>query len=333
MTDVTRRDALMLTAAVAAVTSPSAFAQAQSAITASADEINKLLIVPTAPVANSSIPVSIKIPATSYAPDGGNPTSLEIVLKISDKPDDPNKWKTVLTATLKDMAIPPASKNGDKRPDIVMMTRLRIPPGSDKDQLGAKDQSGAIRASVKTNYTTKDKDGKDIAKTAEFQPQQTITTRNEDCAPPEVANLRLSLQPAAVTPNSSIIIRAIVPPVAMQKKPGAVQPQAANPAPPGGATPATPVTLVPTHHLSTITCTANNKVLEVKDISDAYLSAEVFVGLGIFPGNSGALKMEWAYLVNADALPKPPPPPPYTPPSTYTLTAVAYAVVVPNAAG
>jgi hypothetical protein len=332
MTDMTRRDALMLTAAVAAVTSPSAFAQAQPANTATGDEINKQLIVPTAPAANSSIPVSIKIPATSYAPDGGNPTSLNIVLKISDKPDDSNKWQTVFTATLKDMAIPPISKNGEKRPDIVLMTRLRIPPGSDKDQLG-KDQSGAIRVSIKTNYTTKDKDGKDVAKTAEFQPQQTITTRNEDCAPPEVANLRLSLQPAAVTPNNSIIIRAIVPPVTMQKKPGAVQPQAANQPPPGGATPGTPVPLVPTHHLSTITCTANNQVLEVKDISDAYLSAEVFVGIGIFPGGSGALKMEWAYLVNADAIPNPPPPPPYAPPSAYTLTAVAYAVVVPSAAG
>jgi hypothetical protein len=300
----------MLTAAIAATTSSAAVAQAQAPDPSKLPDDPTLLSVPSGPVANSSIPISLTIPATTFAKDGVVPTAIQVELTISDVSDTPADHR-VLTAVLGDWALPVFNTNQASTPAIKLMTRLKM--DIDKKTTNQSPQT-TVTANVTTSYAGGPKTVKALQK---------ITIKNEDCASSDVAVMRLSLQPPAVASNSGVMVRAIVPPVATvgqsvastnsSSSPASSPSPAASTAPPPSApssssTTATPSpspspsptkVQVPTHKLTEIVCTKDSdgaKAIDLTIADDSYLSSEVFVGFTIFPRDkSQKMNMGWTY--------------------------------------
>jgi hypothetical protein len=290
MTDLTRRDALMLTAVIAATTSATVAEAQAPASNGNLPDDNTLLTVPSGAVANSSIPISLKIPATTFAPapDNTGPSKVEVVLTISDV-SNPPKTHPAFSATLQDMALPAFNNNQASTPAITLMTRLKM--GIDKNATNQSPQT-TIVATVTMTYASGPK---------QVKATQYVTIKNEDCATSDMSVLRLSLQPPATTPKANVMVRAIVPPV------------------PTTPTPSTPV---PTHKLTNVSCMIDpapagmKPFLVLANVDDTYLSTEVFVGFSIFPSASQKINMAWTY----DRISP-------TTPADYTLNASGLAVV------
>jgi hypothetical protein len=270
MTDLTRRDALMLTAAIAATTSATV-AEAQAPVNNNnLPDDNTLLTVPSGAVANSSIPISLKIPATTFAPAPDNtvPSKVQVVLTISDVSNPPTTH-SVFNATLQDMALPPFNNNQASTPAIALMTRLKM--GIDKNAANQSPQA-TIVATVTMTYASGSK---------QVKATQSVTIKNEDCATSDMSVLRLSLQPAATSPKTNVMVRAIVPPV-----------------------PTTPPPSTPTHKLTNVSCMIDpapdgtKPFLLLENVDDTYLSTEAFVGFSIFPSASQKINMAWTYVPN-----------------------------------
>jgi hypothetical protein len=104
MTDLTRSDALMLTAAIAA-TSSVTVAEAQAPDNNKLPDDPTLLTVPFGPIANSSIPISLTVPASTFAKDNVVPSAIQVELTIADVSSQPTDHR-VLTAILGDWALP-----------------------------------------------------------------------------------------------------------------------------------------------------------------------------------------------------------------------------------
>jgi hypothetical protein len=316
MTDITRRDALMLTAAIAATTSAVQTAQAQAPTQVQVTPNNSLIVAPTTTVANSSIPITISIPPSVFAPDGIVPTTVTIAMTIADVA--PSSTATaIFTATLQTSALPPPKPN-NPIPNIVVMTRLKIPPppAPPADDKAAKPPAGDAAAKAATppppsvlqrNIAAKIKLQYN-GKMSTIDASQPITAKIEDCALSDVSLLRLSFQPQAVSSNAGLMVRAVVPPA---------------PAP----LPASGAARTPSHKLAHVTCASAVAAVapaagappaphfSMDVASDMYLSDEAFVGFSLYPTASGSFVMDWSYEAS-DGKSK-----------NFDLSASAYAVV------
>jgi hypothetical protein len=318
MTDLTRRDALMLTAVIAATTS-TVLADPAPAPAQPLTRNDDLLIPPVNTVASSSIPITVKIKESVFAAGGATLTNLAIAMTLSDGQN--GAPTSILTTTLQGLALPPA---GAKSPisDIVLMTRLKIPsdpkaaapvvPAPPPPAGAAPVAPTANPAASKTMQVTAaiSFSYSDATKNNTVNASQQITVNVEDCALSDVSLLRLSLQPALVPPNAAMMVRAVVPPA---------------PAP----VPATGAPRVPTHKLKTIVgssaklpaagpapAPAAQPDFQMVVTDDKYLSDEVFVGFNLYPPDSNQFVMDWSYE-------------PVDKGATFDLKASAYAAVIP----
>jgi hypothetical protein len=299
MTPLTRRDALLLTAAAAAVSSTvqSAEAQAQPADKPPDD----LLEVPRGTVNGSSIPITVKIPLSKAKPVGENKLK-QFDIAVSLQNPNKDEKKEVFTAKFEDKAVP-----ADPDSDIALMTRLKIAsdpwpaPGADAQAQTTpatpKPFPTKLVAQITVKYTKEQKD-------AVFTATQSLTVQPDDCPVANVSLLRLALQPPTVAKGKAVIVKAVAPPVA------AVDAGAAPPAsgskpkpprplksidcqltpptktsgPPAAAAPAAPPPV------SSFNMTTNG----------SYLADDAFVSFNIYPDGDATLKMQWAYPNGSD---------------------------------
>jgi hypothetical protein len=296
MTDLTRRDALMLTAVIAATTSTvqAAAPPAPAPPPGTLPDNPSLLIPPTTMVASSSVPITVKIPEAAFTQNGLLPNSVIIDVRIVDAdsntyPDGSRIFKT----TLQGFALWPVGTKSPV-PDIVMMTRLKIPgdPSATSDSKSTQPVKKKVVAIITMTYVDAAKNKTTVAVNA----PQVITVKNEDCALSDVSLLRLSLQPQVASVSAGVTVRAVVPPApAPAANPGAAR--------------------VPSHKLKTVTCSSSDLSaapaaappalpppaakpdphfqMDVAD--DTHLSDEVFVGFNLYPTAGSLFVVDWSY--------------------------------------
>jgi hypothetical protein len=299
MTDLTRRDALMLTAVIAAATSTVQVAQAQTPPAAPPPTPNNgLLIPPVNTIASSSIPITVNIPENVFSKGGETPTKLTIAMTMSD---GVNPDFTVFTTTLQGLALPAVGAKSPISP-IVLMTRLKIPsdqksavpavpaPAPASPIAAAPDQAKKIQVTAAIAFTYGDS-----KKNSTITASQPITVKVEDCALSDVSLLRLSLQPVVGPANAALTIRAVVPPISVPK--GKTRQLATITcsnvaAAPAAPAPVAPAAAKPAPARADLTPYFN---LDVGADKGAHLSDEVFVGFTLYPDSSGPIVMNWAY--------------------------------------
>ncbi len=257
MTTLTRRDALLLTAAVAAA-SPAL----QSAEAANPDP--SILDVPSGPVAGSSIPITIRIPQAKFDPKQF--PSVRITLQIQHSTDDTNAGYDpipVFDATFTDKAI-----GGS---EIDLMTRLKIPFREYlNDQTKAPPTVNPAPPQFKANLVVRttllDKDGKETG--FDVSPPQTITINKEDCAASNISLLRLALQPSRVLkPKEQLTVKAVVPPSQSRTLTTIMCQRSTDKATP----------------------------FQMNVTKGAFLADEVFVSFNLYPEKTDLLTMTWTY--------------------------------------
>ena len=315
MTTFTRRDALMLTAAVAA-----ASAAPQPAAAANPDPAE--LDVPLDIVGGSSIPIAIKI--AQKAVDPAKLQAVDVSVQLQQATDDKgDKFAPipVFDATFTDEAIIGTG--------IALMTRLKVPfreyltkqqtfsqfIKEQKDKGVDKIQSPSqFKIDVAVTTTLTEKGGK-VTK-SDTPTLKTMTIKKEDCDAAEIAVLRLALQPSStLKAKDQVTLKAVVP------------------APPSSRK----LTMIDCQNTSDKTTTPF-KLSVSKDPGGAFLSDEVFVGFNLYPDKAGPdlLTMTWTYQdvppaglpAAAPAGPAPAAPAPGPPPvSNSKLIASAYVLV------
>jgi hypothetical protein len=293
MTQLTRRDALLLTTAAAAVSStvPSAMAQAQQPT----DDAS-LFEVPNGTVNGSSIPITVRIPPTKLT-QGTALKQVTVELSLQNPTD--KKTSTIFTATLTDKALPPSNISSD----IVLMTRLKIaadpwkapapaPQAGTPPTQAVPSFQATLLANIAVDYANASKSAFTATKGLMVQP--------EDCPPSKVSLLRLAIAPLTVSSGKALLVKAVAPPVAavdagkparplkgidcQLQMPAAAPPTAA---PPAGGQPAAPgaAPAQPPAPLSPFTMTTNG----------LYLTDEAFVSFNIYPTEDTILAMHWKY--------------------------------------
>jgi hypothetical protein len=298
-----------LLTAVATAASASAQTTAEAQPAQNTEDAN-ILEVPAGVANASSIPITVKIPA-KYLQPSTSLAKVKIELFIQKGPQDESDRKTVFVAELVNNALPTANANGD----IVMMTRLKIPPNPwaapappppppPPPPPAPAQAPTQLTANLNAVITISFNGVPDLKKTA----HQPVTILPQDCATTNAALLRLALQPTSFPKNGAVYMKAVVPPVIA---PAPVAPAAGPPpAPPVGPPPAA----AQLRMLQTITCqTSGTTCLTMNGIS--YLADEVFVSFSLYPPGDSVIAMAWTYT-------------PATP--NTNLTASIYATMNPS---
>jgi hypothetical protein len=292
MTELTRRDALLLTTAAVAVSStiPSVTAQAQQPT----DDAS-LLEVPNGTVNSSSIPITVRIPTTKLT-QGTALKQVTVELSLQNPTD--KKTSTIFTATLTDKALPPSNLSSD----IVLMTRLKIaadpwkapaPAAAQAPEAGNPPTQAApsFQTNLFANITVEYANGPKSA----FAATKGLTVQPEDCPPSKVSLLRLAVAPLTVSSGKALLVKAVAPPVAavdagkpprplkgidcQLQKPAAAPPAGDQPAAAGAAPAQPPAPLLP------FTMATNG----------SYLTDDAFVSFSIYPTEDAILTMQWKY--------------------------------------
>jgi hypothetical protein len=295
MTALTRRDALLLTAAATTISAAVQSAAVADDQPAPAQTDNSILEVPSGVADASSIPITLRIPAKDIdLKKGDSLTNVTIDLKLQKaqnqdpKKDDNTNMRQVFTATLNSGALPTDS-NGD----VLVMTSLKIvydpfgpappppqvaanpppPPPSPPTQFTVY-----LRATINITYD------KANPKTKTYIAQQSIALLLQDCPPSNAAVLRLGLQPANVPDGNPTLLRAILPATAMP------------------------------YLLNTITCTKPNDASAAAfqltpaqqnvyvrqnggyvSQNGVYLADETSASVNLYPQAEGVITMTWDY--------------------------------------
>lgn len=217
MTALTRRDALLLTATVTAASAAmqsAAVADNPPASTQSKEDAT-ILEVPSGIVDGSSIPITVKIPGTDIARQAGDLlTNVTIDLYLQkDVKDDKSTRYQIFSATLSDKALPK-----DPKLDIYLMTSLKIvydpfaaPPSAPvAGQTPSPPTQFTVNLFADIHIKYKTAQGAQEQEKV-FTAHQSLTLLPQDCAPSNVAVLRLGLKPPTVETGQPMLVRAIVP--------------------------------------------------------------------------------------------------------------------------
>jgi hypothetical protein len=289
MTELTRRDALFLTAAA---TTASAALQTTAAAQPAPPAIQKtedatILEVPAGVTDGSSIPITIRLPAKDIAlKTGDSLTGVSVKLSLQKDPkDDANNTQDVFSASLTDTALPT-----DTKADIIMMTHLKMaydpfkplppPPPQDTSPPPPPQFKANLFATIDIKYKT--------ANEAQFTAHQSVTILPQDCASSNVAVLRLGLPPS-VSKGAAMLVRAILPATRLPyllKKITCTKPDDANPA---------NVVIPFDMEIMQQNVYVRQPNGAYAQQNGVYISDEVFVSFNLYPNKDGLITMTWDY--------------------------------------